>query len=231
MFKGTVLSGYTFNKKSVELLIFLLKAKPKTSLSPTLPSHFLCTDSSDFGWGGAFFSRDDPFPMSFVSALWEGLDQKKHITYKELKAILHSLESLPQFVLALAVLSDNQSAVLELVRGSAQSERQWIVLKIWKKLLHQKIFSVRADFIPGSINFVADTLSRFRTPKFSVDGNFAQFKSFEKALFEQALFQFSPLTFKMFPPLVCSVFRNTACSPADLFSAVPFAVFGKPITQ
>ena len=125
-------------------------------LQQAVPDFFLYTDASCVGWGASLLHDS-------VSGLWSLQDSALHINLLELRAIrlglLHFQDVLASSVVA--VFSDNTTALAYLSREggthSAALNQEARLILDWADANRVKILT---QFVRGSINVVADSLSR-----------------------------------------------------------------------
>ena len=126
------------------------------SLVISKPDLVLTTDASLLGWGAVFDKQE-------TGGQWSSVENKFHINYLEMKAILLGLQSLCNNAhdTHICVQSDNTTAVSYInAMGGVKSENcHDMALQIWEWCISKQIW-LSARHIPGSHNIQADTASR-----------------------------------------------------------------------
>jgi hypothetical protein len=128
------------------------------SIYKPVETAYLHADSSDYGWGVVL--NDDPNyqPRVFLSAT----DRLQHITWKELRAVRHSVESfLPQLKGRQVLLpEDNTAVVAALTKLTSWSPVMMTELRRSWYLLDTNDIHIRPCYIRSAANVWADALSR-----------------------------------------------------------------------
>lgn len=119
-------------------------------------SAYLHVDSSDYGWGAVL---NNQLP---ARGFWATPTREEHITFKELQAVRHAVESfLPQLHGRNVLLhEDNQAVVSILTHLTSKSSALMTELrKLWY-LLDTHDITLRPRYIRSAANIWADRLSR-----------------------------------------------------------------------
>lgn len=129
------------------------------SLLPLEYNYHLYTDASGIGWGGHAEGVD-------VNGPWSGRERTLFINVLEMRAVINSLIALqPQERTLILVASDNRTVVSYVNRmGGTKS---WSMMEETYDLFSlciQKDWRIRARYIPGHLNCIADQLSRTGQP-------------------------------------------------------------------
>ncbi len=113
------------------------------------------TDASNSGFGAAWGAAE-------VQGEWPGADQRLHIAWRELKAVLHALQSWAPRLAGRRVLvrCDNTQAVAAINHGSTRIPDGRSISRQIAELAVRQGFEIRAEHIPGVDNSRADRLSR-----------------------------------------------------------------------
>ena len=118
------------------------------------------TDASPSGWGAVWRHRT-------VRGLWTAQEMAEHINVLELRAIYYALKQLLPHLRARHVLirSDNMSAVYNVNhQGGTRSTPSLRVARCLLRWAYPRFSSLRAMYLPGPQNVVADFLSRQKPP-------------------------------------------------------------------
>ena len=131
-----------------------------------VPNYFrpevkITCDASKSGWGTHMTWPNGS--KSFFQGTWDDLWCSEHINLKELKAVILALslagDSLKQHMVS--VFSDNKATVFWLNRGSSsRSEKARDILLHFANLKFSLGFDLKAFYIRGQNNLLADSLSR-----------------------------------------------------------------------
>lgn len=125
---------------------------------PQPPSHFIVTDASDLGWG-AYVDGDH------FQGPWSEQEAPLRANRKELLAILFVLQNMAHLFVNKTILvqSDNRTALAYLRnQGGTRSEPLLSITRtIYNYLMIYRIHLI-TSYIPGPLNSVADSLSRFK---------------------------------------------------------------------
>ena len=145
-------------QKSFELLKEALCGKPVLKYADTSKPYTLYTDASKYGWAGVLTqphtttidgkSTTTDHPVAFVSGLFRGSQLNWAALMKEAFAIYMSVKKLSFY------LTDAQILPLEkfLLKNTLNS-------KVNNWAMELKAFNIQFDYIKGSNNILADTLS------------------------------------------------------------------------
>ena len=119
---------------------------------------YLHADSSDYGWG-AILNEDARYQ---ARGFWSSTDRLEHITWKELRAVRHAVNSfLPQLKGRQVLLhEDNTAVVAALTKLTSRSPAMMEELRRLWYLLDTNDIHIRARYIRSAANVWADTLSR-----------------------------------------------------------------------
>ena len=131
----------------------LLLGRPLFATSPSLA---LFTDASAEGWGASVLHLS-------VSGLWSQAERALHINLLELKAIHLGLLHFEDFLQgqSIAIFSDNTTALSYLLRqGGTRSWSLNIEAQAILEWAEQRAVTLTTQFIRGSANVLADSLSR-----------------------------------------------------------------------
>jgi hypothetical protein len=119
---------------------------------------YLHADSSNYGWG-AVLNDDSNYQ---ARGFWDATDRMQHITWKELRAVRHAVESsLPQLKDRQVLLHDDNTAVVAaLTKLTSRSPVMMTELRRLWFLLDTNDIHIRPRYIRSAANVWADTLSR-----------------------------------------------------------------------
>jgi hypothetical protein len=119
---------------------------------------YLHADSSDYGWG-AVLNDDSNYQ---ARGFWSATDRLQHITWKELRAVRHAVESfLPQLKGRRVLLHEDITAVVAaLTKLTSRSPVMMTELRRLWYLLDANDIHIRPRYIRSAANVWADTLSR-----------------------------------------------------------------------
>ncbi|CAG9136889.1 unnamed protein product [Plutella xylostella] len=122
------------------------------------PTHFIVTDASDVGWGAYVDGH-------YLQGPWLAQETSFRANRKELLAISFVLQNMAQVFADKTILvqSDNQTALAYLRnQGGTRSEPLLSIARnIYTHLMTHRIH-LMTSYIPGPLNSVADSLSRFK---------------------------------------------------------------------
>ena len=127
-----------------------------TPLGCPPPQSLLFTDASTEGWGAHLGKLT-------TSGLWSSEDKKLHINVLEMKAVLLALKTFGPSLQGkkLGLMSDNSSVVAYLNKQGGTKSAE--LCRATREVIHLAEFhaiSLRANYIPGKKNILADSLSR-----------------------------------------------------------------------
>ena len=129
---------------------------PGVSLESPMPDQYLYTDASDQGWGGSLGENQ-------VSGLWSEEELLLSINHRELLAVDKSIAAFREQVRGqnLALFSDNTTAVAYLKKmGGTKSSTLNTISQVILRSCEELKITLLPQFIAGSLNVVADALSR-----------------------------------------------------------------------
>jgi hypothetical protein len=128
------------------------------SIYKPVETAYLHADSSDYGWGAVL--NDDANYQA--RGFWSAPDRLQHITWKELRAVRHAVESfLPQLRGRQVLLhEDNTAVVAALTKLTSRSPVMMAELRRLWFLLDTNDIHIRPRYIRSAANAWADTLSR-----------------------------------------------------------------------
>ena len=115
----------------------------------------ICTDASMEGWGAHL-------NQSKIYGSWSQLEKSFHINRLEMRAVRLALQgfNLPENAVIL-VSSDNQTTVAYINKqGGTRSPSLMRETYLLFELLQERNWSLRASYLPGAKNVIADALSR-----------------------------------------------------------------------
>jgi len=120
----------------------------------------VATDASDFGWG-ASISGVNPARGFFGVE-----DAGRHITFKELFAVLQALVWFPTELggRSVSLLTDNQATMAVVNKGTSRSPLLMSLCRKIQALVHELRIFWRATYIRSADNVEADRLSRVTDP-------------------------------------------------------------------
>ena len=154
-------------QKSFELLKETLCGEPVLKYADTSKPYTLYTDASKFGWAGVLVltqphtttidgkSTTTDHPVAFVSGLFRGSQLNWAALMKEAFAIYMPVKKLSFYLTDAQILLRNNHKPLEkfLLKNTLNS-----TVNNWAMEL--EAFNIQFDYIKGSNNILADTLSR-----------------------------------------------------------------------
>ena len=152
-------------QKSFELLKEALCGEPVLKYADTSKPYTLYTDASKFGWAGVLTqphtmtidgkSTTTGHPVAFVSGLFRGSQLNWAALTKEAFAIYMSIKKLLFYLTDAQILlrSDHKPLEKFLLKNTLNS-------KVNNWAIELKAFNIQFDYIKGSNNILADTLSR-----------------------------------------------------------------------
>ena len=125
-------------------------------LHPHVHNTLVFTDASQKGWGAHL-------NQIVLSGLWSNKEAQLHINVLELKAVLLALKGFQEHLQGQSVLicSDNSTVVSYLNKEGGTHSIEMCTL-IWRILAftNSRRIQIRARHVPGSLNVIADSLSR-----------------------------------------------------------------------
>ena len=152
-------------QKSFELLKETLCGEPVLKYADTSKPYTLYTDASKFGWAGVLTqphtmiidgkSTTTDHPVTFVSGLFRGSQLNWAALMKEAFAIYMSVKKLSFYLTDAQILFRSDHKLLEkfLLKNMLNS-------KVNNWAMELEAFNIQFDYIEGSNNILADTLSR-----------------------------------------------------------------------
>ena len=152
-------------QKSFELLKETLCGEPVLKYADTSKPYTLYTDASKFGWAGVLTqphmmvidgkSTTTDHPVAFVSGLFRGSQLNWAALMKEAFAIYMSVKKLSFYLTDAQILlrSDHKPLEKFLLKNTLNS-------KVNNWAMELEAFNIQFDYIKGSNNILADTLSR-----------------------------------------------------------------------
>ena len=152
-------------QKSFELLKEALCGEPVLKYADTSKPYTLYTDASKFGWAGVLTqphtttidgkSTTTDHPVAFVSGLFRGSQLNWAALTKEAFAIYMSVKKLSFYLIDAQILlrSDHKPLEKFLLKNTLNS-------KVNNWAMELEGFNIQFDYIKGSNNILADTLSR-----------------------------------------------------------------------
>ena len=152
-------------QKSFELLKETLCGEPVLKYADTSKPYTLYTDASKFGWAGVLTqphmmvidgkSTTTDHPVAFVSGLFRGSQLNWAALTKEAFAIYMSVKKLSFYLTDAQILlrSDHKPLEKFLLKNMMNS-------KVNNWAMELEAFNIQFDYIKGSNNILADTLSR-----------------------------------------------------------------------
>ena len=152
-------------QKSFELLKEALCGEPVLKYADTSKPYTLYTDASKYGWAGVLTqphtttidgkSTTTDHPVAFVSGLFRGSQLNWAALMKEAFAIYMSVKKLSFYLTDAQILlrSDHKPLEKFLLKNTLYS-------KVNNWAMELKAFNIQFDYIKGSNNILADTLSR-----------------------------------------------------------------------
>ena len=152
-------------QKSFELLKEALCGEPVLKYADTSKPYTLYTDASKYGWAGVLTqphittidgkSTTTDHPVAFVSGLFRGSQLNWAALTKEAFAIYMSIKKLSFYLTDAQILlrSDHKPLGKFLLKNTLNS-------KVNNWAMELEAFNIQFDYIKGSSNILADTLSR-----------------------------------------------------------------------
>ena len=152
-------------QKSFELLKEALCGEPMLKYADTSKPYTLYTDASKYGWAGVLTqphtttldgkSTTTDHPVAFVSGLFRGSQLNWAALTKEAFAIYMSVKKLSFYLTDAQILLRSDHKLLEkfLLKNTLNS-------KVNNWAMELEAFNIQFDYIKGSNNILADTLSR-----------------------------------------------------------------------
>ena len=152
-------------QKSFELLKEALCGEPVLKYADTSKPYTLYTDASKYGWAGVLTqphvmtvdgkSTTTDHPVAFVSGLFRGSQLNWAALMKEAFAIYMSIKKLSFYLTDAQILlrSDHKPLEKFLLKNTLNS-------KVNNWAMELEAFNIQFDYIKGSNNILADTLSR-----------------------------------------------------------------------
>jgi hypothetical protein len=128
------------------------------SIYKPLETAYLHADFSDYGWGAVLYDDSNYQARGF----WSDADRLQHITWNELRAVRHAIESfLPQLKGRHVLLhEDSTTVVAALNKLTSRSTVMMTELRRLWFLLDTNDIHIRPRYIRSGANICADTLSR-----------------------------------------------------------------------
>ena len=163
--KDTKLEWTSACQKSFELLKEALCGEPVLKYADTSKLYTLYTNASKFGWAGVLTqphtmvidgkSTTTDHPVAFVSGLFRGSQLNWAALMKEAFAIYMSVKKLSFYLADAQILlrSDHKPLEKFLLKNTLNS-------KVNNWAMELEAFNIQFDYIKGSNNILADTLSR-----------------------------------------------------------------------
>ena len=155
-------------QQSLELLKEALCGEPVLKYADTSKPYTLYTDASKYGWAGVLTqphtttidgkSTTTDHPVAFVSGLFRGSQLNWAALTKEAFAIYMSVKKLSFYLTDAQILLRSDHKLLEkfLLKNTLNSKvNNWV--------MELEAFNIQFDYIKGSNNILADTLSRLIT--------------------------------------------------------------------
>ena len=151
-------------QKSFELMKEILCGEPVLKYADTSKPYTLYTDASKFGWAGVLTqphttvidgkSTTTDHPVAFVSGLFRGSQLNWAALTKEAFAIYMSVKKLSFYLTDAQILlrSDHKPLEKFLLKNMLNS-------KVNNWAMELEAFNIQFDYIKGSNNILADTLS------------------------------------------------------------------------
>ena len=152
-------------QKSFELLKESLSGEPVLKYADTSKPYNLYTDASKYGWAGVLTqphimtidgkSTTTDHPVAFVSGLFRGSQLNSAALTKEAFSIYMSVKKLSFYLTDAQILLRGDHKPLEkfLLKNTLNS-------KVNNWAMELEAFNIQFDYIKGSSNILADTLSR-----------------------------------------------------------------------
>ena len=152
-------------QRSFELLKEALCGEPVLKYADTSKPYTLYTDASKYGWAGVLIqphtmtidgrSTTTDHPVAFVSGLFRGSQLNWAALTKEAFAIYMSVKKLSFYLTDAQILlrSDHKPLEKFLLKNTLNS-------KVNNWAMELEAFNIQFDYIKGSSNILADTLSR-----------------------------------------------------------------------
>ena len=131
-------------------------------MHPPNPDIQIFTDSSMEGWGAHTLNLEVSVNLE-VSGVWSSKERTLHINNLELRAVVLALKHWERVVIGKTILvgSDNSTMVAYINKQGGTVSRSLCMetkeMLIW---CHQREIILRARYIPGKLNALADQLSR-----------------------------------------------------------------------
>ena len=151
-------------QKSFELLKEVLRGEPVLKYADTSRPYTLYTDASKYGWAGVLTqphkgtidgkSTTTDHPVAFISGLFRGSQLNWAALKKEAFAIYMSVKKLSFYLTDAQILlrSDHKPLEKFLLKSTLNS-------KVNNWAMELEAFNIQFDYIKGSNNILADTLS------------------------------------------------------------------------
>lgn len=143
-------------KVTTELEWWMLNVGCPSKIFPQNPTVFMSTDASDLGWGANMGETS-------MSAPWELFQKTWHINLKELFAVREAVRKNSRALKGqgLMIQSDNRTVLSYLRRqGGTKSKALLNMTKDILNMCHQASITIHPQFVPGTYNLIADSLSR-----------------------------------------------------------------------
>jgi len=127
------------------------------------PQLVVTTDASSTGWGGwVSHPLDLETPLASTFGHWTPSESARSSNWRETMTSLLVLRSFGQMLQGQAILlrTDNKSNAANLMRGGGRTKDLTLVAREVWQFLRERSCTLSAAYHPGSINVLADNLSR-----------------------------------------------------------------------
>ncbi|CAC5365878.1 unnamed protein product [Mytilus coruscus] len=127
------------------------------TVSVNVKDKIVCTDASSFAAAGYTVETF----KKVVHKMWTYEEKQKSFTYRELKAVLITLNSLMKYFHSrlVKIYTDNQNVVRITTAGSMNAELQVLAIEIFN-LCVQNSISMEVEWVPREENKIADFYSK-----------------------------------------------------------------------
>ena len=124
-------------------------------LNSPSPDMLLYSDASLSGWEAHLLDQ-------FVSGSWTEQESKEHINLLDLKAVFLALQAFQHRVVgqSVALMCDNSMVVAYVNKQGAVSRSFCVLTKQLLSLAEANTVALRARYLPGRVNILADQLSQ-----------------------------------------------------------------------